>query len=86
MENKVMNGWQSTGDGMEAKVTNKGELMIREEGRYQSNDDYPHFIVSFDSEGNITDYHSSDSRHGDRFGQNEVVAAALAFLRGKGML
>lgn len=81
-----MSGWQSVGNGMEAKVTKRGQLMIREEGKYPSNDDYPHFIVSFDSQGNIVDYHSSDSRHGSRFGQNEVVATALAFLRGKGML
>lgn len=81
-----MSSWQSAGDGLEAKVTQRGHLMIREAGKYPSNDDYPHFIVSFDSQGNIVDYHSSDSRHGSRFGQNEVVATALAFLRGKGML
>jgi hypothetical protein len=67
---KAMSGWEDAGDGMEAKVTNRGDLMIREAGKYPSNDDYPHFSVSFDSEGNIVDYHSSDSRHGSRFGQN----------------
>ncbi len=83
-----MSGWQAAGNGMEAKVTNKGALMIREAGKYNSNDDYPHFIVKFDSQGNIIDYHSSDSRHGSssRFGENEVVGTALAFLREKGML
>ncbi len=60
--------------------------MIREAGKYPSNDDHPHFIVSFDNQGNIIDYHSSDSRHGSRFGQNEVVATALEFLRAKRML
>jgi hypothetical protein len=86
MENDAMSSWQSAGNGMEAKLTNRGDLMIREEGKYKSNDDYPHFIVSYDSQGNIVDCHSSDSRHGSRFGQNEVIATALAFLRGKGMI
>lgn len=81
-----MSGWQSAGNELEAKVTKRRQLMIREAGKYPSNDDYPHFILSFDSRGNMVDYHSSDSRHGNRFGQNEVVATALAFLRGKGML
>lgn len=81
-----MSGWQWAGDGLEAKITKRGQLMIREAGKYPSNDDYPHFIVSFDSRGNMIDYHSSDSRHGSRFGQREVVTTALAFLRGKGML
>jgi hypothetical protein len=81
-----MSGWQTAGNGMEAKVTNRGALMIREAGKYPSNDDYPHFLVKFDNQGNIIDYHSSDSRHGSRFGQNEVAGTALAFLRGKGML
>lgn len=81
-----MSGWQSAGNGMEAKVTKKGALMIREAGKYPSNDDYPHFLVEFDSQGNIIDYHSSDSRHGSRFGKNEVAGTALTFLRGQGML
>ncbi|NJN63140.1 MAG: hypothetical protein HC795_17940 [Coleofasciculaceae cyanobacterium RL_1_1] len=81
-----MSGWQPAGSGLEAKVTNRGQLMIREAGKYPSNDDYPHFIVSFDSQGNVKDFHSSDSRYGSRFGQNEIVATALAVLRAKGML
>lgn len=83
---KIMSGWNPADNGMEAKITKRGQVMIREAGKYPSNDDYPHFIASFDSQGNITDYHSSDSRHGRRFGKNEVVGTALAFLRGKGML
>jgi hypothetical protein len=81
-----MSGWQAAGNGMEAKVTNKGALMIREAGKYPSNDDYPHFLVEFDRQGNIIDFHSSDSRHSGRFGKNEVTGIALAFLRSKGML
>ncbi len=81
-----MSGWEPAGKGLEAKVTKRGELMIREAGKYPSNNDYPHFIVKFDSQGKMIDYHSSDSRYGSRFGQNEVVATALAVLRAKGML
>ena len=81
-----MSGWENAGNGMEAKITNKGALMIRDAGKYPSNDDYPHFMVEYDSKGNIIDFHSSDSRHGSRYGRNEIVGIALAFLRGKGML
>ncbi len=83
-----MSGWQDAGNGLEAKITKKGALMIREAGKYPSKDDYPHFLVEFDSQGNIIDYHSSDSRHGNgsRFGKNEVTMTALSFLKGKGML
>ncbi len=81
-----MSGWENAGNGLEAKVTNKGKLMIRDAGKYPSNDDYPHFMVSFDDHGNITSLHSSDSRHGSRFGENEVIAVALAILKAKGML
>jgi hypothetical protein len=81
-----MSGWQPSGNGMESKVTNKGAVMMREAGKYPANDDYPHFLVVFDDQGNVKDYHSSDSRHGSRFGQNEVVGTALAYLRGVGML
>ena len=84
-EDKIMSTWEPAGDGMEAKVTNKGALMIREAGNYKANNDYPHFFVEFDSQGNIRDYHSTDSDR-SRFGQNEVVGTALAFLREKGML
>ena len=60
--------------------------MLREAGKYLSNDDYPHFIAKFDSQGNIIDHHSSDSRYGSRFGTNEIILAALTILRGKAML
>ena len=81
-----MSGWQSAGNGLEAKATKRRQLIICKAGKYPSNDDYPHFIVGFDSQSNIVDYHSSDSRQGSRFGQNGVVATALAFLSGKGMM
>lgn len=81
-----MSQWQNAGNGMEAKITNKGALMIREAGKYPSNDDYPHFSAEFDSKGNIIDFHASDSRSGSRFGRDEIVKTALAFLKGKGML
>ncbi|AFW96209.1 hypothetical protein ANA_C13547 [Anabaena sp. 90] len=81
-----MSGWELVGNGLEAKVTNKGKVMIRDAGKYPANDDYPHFMGSFDSSGNVVSFHSSDSRHGSRFGENEIVAVALSYLRGKGML
>jgi hypothetical protein len=31
-----------------------------------------HFMVSFDDHGNVASFHSSDSRHGSRFGENEI--------------
>ena len=49
-------------------------------------DEYPHATLKYDDQGNLLDYHWSDSRFGNRFGQNEVIATAIAFLRGKGML
>jgi len=60
--------------------------MLREEGSYD--DDYPHFLCEFDSEGNIVDFHSATSRKGpnSRWGRDEVIRAALAFVKGKGML
>lgn len=79
-----MSGWENAGNGLEAKVTSKGKLMIRDAGKYP--DDYPHFMVDFDNRGNIISFHSSDSRHGSRFGENEIVAVALAVLKAKGML
>lgn len=78
-----MSQWEQVDSDWEAKVTNKGEILMRQAGQ---RDEYPHVTLKYDSRGNLVDYHWSDSRFGNRFGQNEVVATALAFLRGKGML
>ncbi|RMG15717.1 MAG: hypothetical protein D6728_00150 [Cyanobacteria bacterium J055] len=84
MEVIEMSQWQPVGNGLEAKVTNSGKVLVREEGEY--NDEYPHYTLEFDSDGNIIDYHYSESRRGSRYGKNEIVAIAIAFLRGVGML
>ncbi|NEQ66365.1 MAG: hypothetical protein F6K21_12845 [Symploca sp. SIO2D2] len=76
--------WDTYSDGtFEYKYTGSGKLLIRQAGQ---TDEYPHFTVEFDSNGVVKDFHSSDSRFGNRFGQNEVIAAALAYLRGVGLL
>jgi hypothetical protein len=70
-------------ENVEAKLTNKGELLLREQGQTT---EYPHFTVNLDSRGNIVDYHASDSRYGQRFGSTEVIYAVISVLRGKGLL
>ena len=83
-----MSGWQDVGyDNLEFKITRRGQLMLREKGQADPKDpDYPHFMVDYDSQGNIIDYHASDSRFGDRFGSREVIATAIAYLKGRGWL
>ena len=75
-------GWESAGKGLEAKITGSGKILLRDAGQTT---EYPHFTVTYDSEGRM-DWEESDSRHGNRFGRNEVINAALNFLRGKGLL
>ena len=77
-----MSSWEPAGGGLEAKITGKGKILLREAGQTS---EYPHFTVSYDSQGRA-DWEQSDSRHGNRFGRNEVIGAALTFLRGKGLL
>lgn len=78
-----MGNWINAGHGLEAKITNKGQVLFRDRGQQT---EYPHFTVDLDSQGNIIDFHSSDSRKGNRFGLNEVITAAIASLKGKGLL
>ncbi len=77
-----MSSWESAGDGLEAKITGSGKILLREAGQTS---EYPHFTVTYDSQGRA-DWEQSDSRHGSRFGRNEVVGIALSFLRAKGIL
>lgn len=77
-----MSRWEPAGNGLEAKISGSGKILLREAGQTT---EYPHFTVNYDSQGRA-DWEQSDSRHGNRFGQREVINAALNFLRGKGLL
>lgn len=77
-----MNRWESVSANWEAKITGRGEVLVREAGQ---KDEYPHATLKYDSHGNLTDYHWSDSRS-KHYGLNEDVQIALAHLRQSGML
>jgi hypothetical protein len=77
-----MSGWEPAGNGLEAKITGSGKLLLRDAGQTT---EYPHFTVTYDSQGRM-DWEQSDSRRGSRVGRDEVISAALNFLRGKGLL
>lgn len=54
-----MNVWQDIGFGLEAKLAVNNSVWVRNQG--QTNE-YPHLLVDFGSQGNITSIRPSDSR------------------------